>query len=620
MIAVLVLMTVQALMGALDNLVHHEWLAGLPREPTARTELALHAVRELLYAVILLTIGWWRWEGAWAYALGAIVVAELGITLWDFVVEDRTRKLPATERVLHTLLCLNYGAVLALWAPELLEWSRAATGFGAAGYGLWSWAMSVCGAGALAFGCRTLYLTARLAVPDWQRHPLRAGASDAPRQVLVTGATGFVGRALVRWLVARGDRVIALSRNAARARDRFGPLVEVVGSLDQIAATRRIDALVHLAGESLVGPWTRARKRAVIDSRVRGAQDLLHLVGRLERAPEVLVSASAIGYYGDRGDALLDETSAPGGGFMAQSCIAVEGAALQARDTLRICCLRIGLVLGRGGGALAPMALASKLGGGAVLGDGRQWLSWIHRADLVRLIGHAIACRELHGAVNAVAPEPVTQRQFADTLAAALNRPRVLRMPAWALRLALGELANLFLVSQQVIPRRVGASDFRFHFPQLADALDDIVGARTPAPAAAVLANMECPVCAFEMNDYARRAQRERCELAVRPISSHRDALKAYGLQELDLRRRLFVVDRGGRVRSGIAACLALWRTIPSTRWRARVVALPGVRHVAELLYDGLIAPGLSRWNEGRGAYKTASSAAISRSTSAGEL
>lgn len=485
--AVLALLCLQC---ALDNLWHHELKVDLPHRPGATPELLLHAARQLLYALILVAAGWAPPQGLWCAALLAALAAEVLVTLADFVVEDRTRQLPPTERVLHAVLALNYGAILALWAPRLGAQLRAPTGLALEAAGAWSWLMAAFAAGSLAWGLRDLVAALRLRHPRWQREPLRLGSSTAPRTVLVSGGTGFIGRALVRRLLERGDKVMVLTRDPHQAWDLFGPAVEAVHGQAQIDPARRIDAIVNLAGAPIAaGPWTQARRRKLVGSRIGVTAGLTQLVARLEHRPEVMVSASAIGWYGEQGDTALDEDGPPQQRFVSELCRRWERAAMGVTQWgVRVCCLRIGLVLGADGGVLPPMALGARLGGGAVLGEGAQWLSWIHRDDLLRLILLLLERGELHGVFNATAPQPVPQREFAAALARCYGQRPRLRVPAWLLRTLLGEMSDLFLLSQRVSPRRALAEGFAFEHPQLQAALNGLLVPQGGAGAARIVA------------------------------------------------------------------------------------------------------------------------------------
>jgi uncharacterized protein len=300
-----------------------------------------------------------------------------------------------------------------------------------------------------------------------------AGAKGrAPMRVAITGSSGFVGEALVASLRASGHEVVRLQRggNGGAGTARWEP---ATGEFDR-AALGRIDAVVHLAGENVAGGrWTAARKRAIADSRGPATLALCRQLAALPQPPAVLVSASATGIYGDRGDEPLDETSPAGTGFLADVARAWEAGTepLRARGT-RVVNLRIGMVLDPVGGALQRMLLPFRLGVGGRLGHGRQWVSWITRDDLVAAIQFALQRSELHGPVAAVSPNPVTNREFTAALGRALRRPTFLPAPAFALRLALGEMASaLLLSSQRVQPTRLLAAGFAFGQPTIERAL-----------------------------------------------------------------------------------------------------------------------------------------------------
>ncbi|SRR5579884_361612 len=298
-------------------------------------------------------------------------------------------------------------------------------------------------------------------------------------RALVTGATGFIGRRLLSEL----ERPVVLTRDPDRARSLLGADVQALHwEMEAGPPTpdcfRGVDVVFHLAGESIgEGRWTAEKKKRITSSRVHGTR---HLVSGIEAAhprPAVLVSASAIGYYGDRGEEILDESAPPGGDFLAQVCQAWEAEAARARSLgVRVVAPRIGVVFGKGGGALARMLLPFKLGLGGRLGSGRQWISWIHLDDLAGLLLHAARKPEIDGPMNAVSPGAVTNRQFTRTLAAVLKRPAVFPVPAPLLRLALGEFASVLLASQRVTPRVALETGYRFRYPSLEDALRNAAG------------------------------------------------------------------------------------------------------------------------------------------------
>lgn len=295
-------------------------------------------------------------------------------------------------------------------------------------------------------------------------------------RVLVSGASGLIGRAVVEALARAGAEVVKLVRSAVAepGAARWSP---VDGWLED-AAARGADAVVHLAGESIAGRWTAARKRAIRQSRVEGTRTLVGGIARLSPRPRVLVAASAVGFYGDRGDEELDETSAPGSGFLADVCREWEQASEEARALgIRVVRLRFGVVLAPNGGALGRMLPVFRLGLGGRLGSGRQWMSWIGIEDAVSVVRAAIDREELSGPVNAVAPCAVTNAEFTRTLGEVVGRGTPLAVPGSLLRLAVGEMADeALLASVRALPRALAAAGFPFARPTLRQALRSVLG------------------------------------------------------------------------------------------------------------------------------------------------
>lgn len=294
-------------------------------------------------------------------------------------------------------------------------------------------------------------------------------------RIAITGATGFLGRALSRSLAADGHQVVPLVRQAVTEEAvTWDPESGAI----EAEALEGLDAVVHLAGESIASArWNAERKRRIRRSRVKGTSVLATALAGLRQPPAVLVSASAVGIYGDRGDDLLTESSPIGTGFLAEVGAAWEGAADPARQAgIRVVHPRFGIVLDPAGGALKQMLLPFRLGVGGPLGTGRQWVSWLTRRDAVRLIRFALDTETLTGAVNAATPNPATFRDFARALGRALHRPAVLPVPAFALRLRFGELADaVLLASQRVQPAVLSQAGFQFEAPDLEPALRDLL-------------------------------------------------------------------------------------------------------------------------------------------------
>ena len=299
-------------------------------------------------------------------------------------------------------------------------------------------------------------------------------------KVAVTGATGLVGSALVPFLLSGGHEVVPLRRASAGGDgDGDAPGWDPQTGAFSAGVADGLDAVVHLAGENIAaGRWTAARKARIRDSRVNGTRHLAEALAALAEPPQTLVVASAIGFYGDRDDEVLDETSAPGEGFLPDVCQAWEAAAAPAREAgIRVVHLRIGIVMTPAGGALGQMLLPFRMGVGGVIGSGRQYMSWVALDDVLGGVLHALRTEDVAGAVNMVAPNPVTNREFTKTLGRVLRRPTIFPMPAFAARLAFGEMADaLLLASTRVEPARIREGGFTFGYPGLEDALRHVLG------------------------------------------------------------------------------------------------------------------------------------------------
>jgi len=297
-------------------------------------------------------------------------------------------------------------------------------------------------------------------------------------KVLLSGSSGLVGSALVPFLTSGGHQAVRLVRSQPRpeaSEVRWDP---EAGDIDA-AGLKRLDAAVHLAGESIAaGRWTAAKKARILESRVKGTRLLAETLAGLEQPPKVLVSASAVGYYGDRGEEALREESGSGSAFLSEVCRQWEAATEPAAaGGIRVVNLRFGIILSAAGGALPRLLTPFRLGLGGTLGSGKQFMSWIAIDDVIGAILHALTTEALRGPVNAVAPQSITNREFTKTLGRVLGRPTLFPMPAFAARLAFGEMADeLLLTSQRVEPAKLLASGYQFQFSDLEGALRHLLG------------------------------------------------------------------------------------------------------------------------------------------------
>jgi uncharacterized protein (TIGR01777 family) len=294
-------------------------------------------------------------------------------------------------------------------------------------------------------------------------------------KVLITGATGLIGTRLQETLRDAGHELLLASRRAPK--DDSYIQWDIHDGFAEPERLEGVDAVIHLAGENLNGRWTDAKKKAIRESRILGTRNVVDAISGLKQRPRVLVSASAIGFYGDRGDDLMTETSPPGKGFLPEVCREWEAESRRAEDAgIRTVLLRAGIVLSKDGGALGTMLMPFKLGIGGVIGSGKQWMSWVSLNDHAAVVKYALENEMIRGAVNSVSPNPVTNEEFTKTMGEVLYRPTLIPVPEFAVHLAFGEMGDtLLLDSTKVAPKRLEDAGFEFNFPDLKKALENAV-------------------------------------------------------------------------------------------------------------------------------------------------
>ncbi len=296
-------------------------------------------------------------------------------------------------------------------------------------------------------------------------------------KILITGGTGFIGRTLCHRLLDPGHELIVLSRRPEQVTKLCGASVIAISNLEDLSSEEIINAIINLSGEGIADRlWTKKRKQKLLDSRISITEQLIAYVARARQKPSVMISGSAVGYYGSNSESELDETTDNPDDFAQQLCRQWEAAAEPVREhAVRLCILRTGLVIGNDGGFVKRMLLPFKLGLGGRLGDGKQWMSWIHKDDLIAIIELLLTSSDLEGNFNATAPEPVTNAEFSLCLAKNLKRPAIFPVPAIVLKVLLGEMSQLLLGGQKVIPERLIEQNFCFQFESLDSALKSIL-------------------------------------------------------------------------------------------------------------------------------------------------
>ena len=466
------LLVVQALLGAFDTIYHHEIKVALPQQVTAKLELKIHAIRAMLYGTLFIGLAWFEWHGHFIWLPITLVLIEVALTLWDFIIEDQSRLLPASERITHTLLAINGGAAFVLLAITLPEWFAKPGRLEFIHYGWQSWFLSLAGIGVLISGLRDGFAAWQL-----QRLSLKIKLDlGGHKRLLISGGTGFIGSALCHELLDAGHNITLLTRHPLAATMQFKGKLRAIHDISKLSDDETFDVVVNLAGAPVVGPlWTSKRKAILFNSRIKTTQELMSFVKRCSHRPGVWVQASAIGFYGTDSTQEMDESSHRGDGFAAELCDSWEktSAELESLSVRRVI-LRFGLVFGRSGGSLPMMLLSYRMGMGSILGDGKQHISWIHLEDLLSLIANVISDEHVHGKINAVAPDTPSYEQFAKLSGHLLHRPVWFHISAVLLRHLLGEMASLFVDGPKIHSKRLEQLHFKFRFPDLRTALMDL--------------------------------------------------------------------------------------------------------------------------------------------------
>lgn len=477
---ILLLLVIQGIMGAFDLIYHHEITEKLTWKPTAAEEMWLHGIRNGLYAIVFFSLGFYHWHGVLAWVFLAILIIEVTITLWDFVIEDQTRKLPATERVTHTLLALNYGAVLGLFIPEFMSWIESPTGFTPVYFGFLSWIMALYACGVFIWFFRDFSRSFRLKKMANTIKEIPLDQNLHSKRILITGGTGFIGKALCKSLIQSGARVTVLTRSIKKSAENFEGRIELIENLEHLSDGDIFDIIINLAGEPVAQRWTQKAMQKIVGSRVDTTKNLLTLINRMKKKPDLLINGSAIGWYGTHNTQQFDEQSSPSGEeigkFSKEVCHSWEEEAFKIQQLgIRTVILRIGIVLEKDGGPLSEFLFPFDFGIGGAIGSGKQWFSWIHRDDLIGLILYAIANNKIEGVINGTAPNPVTNYAFSKELGKAMKRPALMPIPSFILKIILGDMAEeIMLNGQKVMPQKALANGYKFRHDNIESALKSI--------------------------------------------------------------------------------------------------------------------------------------------------
>lgn len=474
MTTILILFTIIGLLGAFDTLYHHEIKERRPWRPEVKDELKAHALRNVFYGVIFLSLGWMQWQGLLAWLFLAILLTEIFVTFWDFALENRVRNVPAPEIIVHTLLGIVYGATLSFLIPEVMSWSENETAFVGVEYGLFSWVMMMY---ALAVWIFALHDFSRAKEINNFRQEYSISLAQKKQKVLITGGSGFIGSKVTQALIDDGHDVTLLTRNFTKSSQKFTKQIRLIESLE--GCEEHFDIIVNLAGEKINQRWTKESKEAILESRVKVTDEVIQFIKRSATKPKVVLSSSGTGIYKNSQDEKFTELSEIDKGTLtADVCREWEAKINEVENETRVVILRTGLVLATDGGVLSEMLPAFDLGVGGRLADGQQMMPWIDIHDMIGIIEKAMNDENLRGVVNATSPNPVNNLAFSKSLAKALRRPLLLSTPIGLMYLLFGKemVDELLLKGRAVMPEKIQEHGYVFKFPYLEDSMNKLFG------------------------------------------------------------------------------------------------------------------------------------------------
>ncbi|CAA6804121.1 MAG: Cell division inhibitor [uncultured Sulfurovum sp.] len=473
MITALILFTIIGFLGAFDTLYHHEFKERLPWRPEVQDELKIHALRNVFYFIIFISLAWIEWHGILAWVFLAILLAEVFVTFTDFALEGKVRDVPSPEIIIHALLGIVYGAALAYLIPEVLGWTNAVSGFNLVNHGLLSWVMTAYALAVLVFAFRDHFRSLEV---DNFKQTYAISLKEKKQQVLITGGSGFIGSKVAQALIEDGHEVSILTRSFKTTAQKFSKQLTLLESLDEVENAYEI--ILNLAGSPINQRWNKENREKIVKSRLTITQEVVKYIQRIDKKPKLLISSSGTGIYEESLTEEFNELSAlSSSSFTAEVCKAWEAEAQKAEKYgVRVVPLRTGLVLATDGGVLSQMLPAFDLCLGGKLGSGKQMMPWIDMQDMLGVIEHIINNNELEGVVNATAPMPVNNLVFSKSLAKAMRRPILLPTPVFMLNLLYGKemVQELLLEGRSVYPVKVQERGYEFKFKTLEASMNNL--------------------------------------------------------------------------------------------------------------------------------------------------